>query len=62
MTFKELQMRMADPEVANNSNEFQKVAKAAADLEPTVTAYRNYIETDKQLQVGLFWMMTAAQS
>jgi peptide chain release factor 1 len=25
-TYKEMQMRMADPEVAGNSNEFQKVS------------------------------------
>ncbi|EFJ46039.1 hypothetical protein VOLCADRAFT_105686 [Volvox carteri f. nagariensis] len=49
MTFKELQMKMADPEVAANSTEFQKVAKAAADLEETVNAYRTYKDTEKQL-------------
>ncbi|GIL86243.1 hypothetical protein Vretifemale_14623 [Volvox reticuliferus] len=48
-TFKELQMKMADPEVAANSIEFQKVAKAAADLEETVTTYRAYQDTGKQL-------------
>ncbi|GLI68336.1 hypothetical protein VaNZ11_012737 [Volvox africanus] len=48
-TFKELQMKMADPEVAANSIEFQKVAKAAADLEETVTTYRAYKDTEKQL-------------
>ncbi|GLC44502.1 hypothetical protein PLESTB_000066400 [Pleodorina starrii] len=48
-TFKELQMKMADPEVAANAGEFQKVAKAAADLEETVNTYRTYKDTEKQL-------------
>ncbi len=48
-TYRELQMKMADPEVAANSNEFQKVAKAAADLEETVNAFRLYRDTEQQL-------------
>lgn len=49
-TYREMQMRMADPDVANNNDEFQKVAKAAADLEPSVNMYRSYMDTEKQLQ------------
>ncbi|KXZ55752.1 hypothetical protein GPECTOR_2g1302 [Gonium pectorale] len=41
---------MADPEVAANSGEFQKVAKAAADLDETVSTYRTYKDTEQQLQ------------
>lgn len=48
-TFKELQLRMADPEVAANSSEFQKVAKAAADLDQTVSTYRAHQEAEQQL-------------
>lgn len=37
-TFKELQLRMADPDVANNSQEFQKVSgsRSSVQLEPCV--------------------------
>ncbi|KIZ06722.1 Peptide chain release factor 1 [Monoraphidium neglectum] len=49
MTFKELQLRMADPEVAASNDEFQKVAKAAAELEGTVNAYRAHQEAERQL-------------
>lgn len=49
-TFKELQMRMADPEVAANANEFQVVAKAASDLEFTVNTFRSYKDTEQQLK------------
>ena len=34
------QAKLADPEVAGDSNEYQKVAKAAAELEESVEAYR----------------------
>ncbi len=49
-TFKELQMRMADPEVAGNATEFQKVARSAAELEATVEAFNSYQDTEKQLE------------
>ena len=38
-TFKEMQLRMGDPDVAANATEFQRVAKAAADLEGISTAF-----------------------
>ena len=43
-------MRMADPEVAASTTEFQKVAKAAADIEPTVAAFRAYNEAQLAVQ------------
>ena len=45
-----LQMRMADPEVAASTTEFQKVAKAAADIEPTVAAFQAYNEAQLAVQ------------
>lgn len=44
-----LQERMASPEVSSNPTEFQKIARAAADLEQTVVAYRQYIQLQKEL-------------
>ncbi len=41
---------MADPEVLSNNAEMQRIAKAAADLEPTVQAYRAYLEATEALQ------------
>lgn len=41
---------MADPDVSSNPSEFQKVAMAAAELEPTVTAYVNFKDTAQQLE------------
>lgn len=48
-TYKDLQLRMADPEIAADAAEFQKVAKAAADLEDTVNSYHAYVGTETQL-------------
>ncbi len=44
-----MQERMASPEVSSNPTEFQKVARAAADLEQTVTAYREYEQLQQEL-------------
>ena len=44
------QERMASPEVSSNPTEFQKVARAAADLEQTVTAYRQYSQLQQELK------------
>ena len=63
MTFKEMQLRMADPEVAGNATEFQRVARAAAELEETVNTFRDYLSTEGQLtdtQVGNVLLMTPA--
>ncbi|KAJ9513519.1 hypothetical protein QJQ45_006165 [Haematococcus lacustris] len=59
ITYKELQLRMADPDVAADASEFQKVAKAASDVEDMVLSYscgvsptgcdRRYKELEKQL-------------
>ncbi|KAG1668296.1 hypothetical protein FOA52_011193 [Chlamydomonas sp. UWO 241] len=49
-TFREMQMRMADPDVAADPAEFQRVAKAASDLEPTSNAFAQHQELEKQIQ------------
>ena len=41
---------MALPEVASDPTEFQKVARAAADLEEAVAAYRQYGQLQQELQ------------
>ena len=45
-----LQGQMADPNVAGNATEFQKVAKAAAELEDQVSAYDRYKATQAALK------------
>lgn len=48
-TFHELTKRLADPEVAQSPDEFQRIAKARSSLEETVTVYDSW----KQLQEEL---------
>lgn len=40
--YEELNQKMVDPEVLNNPAELHKCAKAQADLEDVVIAYRKY--------------------
>eukprot|EP00955_Chlamydomonas_euryale_P077897 363049-Chlamydomonas_euryale.AAC.21 len=49
-TFKEMQLRMADPDVAGDVGEFQRVAKAAAELEPMCSAFARHKELQGQLE------------
>lgn len=42
------QTRMADPEIAGSSTDFQRVAKAAADIQETVTTYLEYKDVEQQ--------------
>ncbi|MBT9315367.1 peptide chain release factor 1 [Leptothoe spongobia] len=41
-TFEELTRRLADPDVAKDPDEFQKIAKARASLEETITTYNDW--------------------
>lgn len=41
-TFEELTRRLADPDVARDPDEFQKIAKARASLEATINAYNDW--------------------
>lgn len=41
-TFKEMNERLADPEVVGNSTEFQKLAKSVSDIQPLVDARQEH--------------------
>lgn len=48
-TFNELTRRMADPDVAKDPNEFQRVAKARSSLEEVVNTFELWKETQENL-------------
>ncbi|MGV2828243.1 peptide chain release factor 1 [Myxosarcina sp. GI1(2024)] len=48
-TFKELTHRLADPDIATNPDELQKIAKARSSLEETVNAFRQWQRTTEEL-------------
>lgn len=48
-TFNELTRRLADPDIARDPQEFQRVAKARASLEEVVTAYDQWKQTGEEL-------------
>ena len=49
-TFDELTRRMADPDVARDPGEFQKIAKSRASLEETVTTYQEWQQVQEELK------------
>lgn len=49
-TFNELTRRLADPDVATDPTEFQRVAKARSSLEETVNTFENWRQTQDELE------------
>ena len=45
-----MQVQMSDPDIASNATEFQKVARAAAEMEDQVSAYDKYKATQAALK------------
>lgn len=43
-------MRLADPDVANNNSEYQKIAKSLAELEEIYQTYQKFKECEAQLE------------
>ncbi|MEO1068664.1 MAG: peptide chain release factor 1 [Cyanobacteria bacterium J06638_6] len=48
-TFQELTRRLADPDVAKDPDEFQRIAKSRSSLEDTVTTYAEWQATTEEL-------------
>ncbi|MGC9525531.1 MAG: peptide chain release factor 1 [Limnospira sp.] len=48
-TFQELTLRLADPEITTDPEEFQRVAKARSSLEEVVNAYQEWKATQTEL-------------
>ncbi len=60
-TFHELTRRMADPDIARDPSEFQKVAKARSSLEEVVNTYENWKNTEAEL-IGARQVLKEASS
>ncbi len=58
-TFNELTLRLADPDIATDPNEFQRVAKARSSMEEIVVAYQDWKTAQEQL-VGARQVMKEA--
>ncbi|KAJ4779026.1 Peptide chain release factor 1 [Rhynchospora pubera] len=49
-TWKELSVKLADPDVVSNPTEYQKLAQSVAELDEVVAEYRKFKECEKQLE------------
>lgn len=49
-TWKELTVRMADPDIISNYSEYQKLAQSLAELEEVVSIFRSFKDCEKQLE------------
>ena len=48
--YEELEQALADPAVLSDPEQYRKTAKARADVEPVVLAFREYRDLQKQLE------------
>ncbi|KAK4762704.1 hypothetical protein SAY86_008472 [Trapa natans] len=49
-TWKELSVKLADPDVVSNPTEYQKLAQSMAELDEVVSIFRRYKDCEKQLE------------
>ncbi|GAB4840936.1 Peptide chain release factor apg3, chloroplastic [Ancistrocladus abbreviatus] len=49
-TWKELSVKLADPDVVSNPSEYQKLAQSMAELDEVVAIYKRFKECDKLLE------------
>ncbi|KAH6813975.1 Peptide chain release factor 1 [Perilla frutescens var. frutescens] len=49
-TWKELSVKLADPDVVSNPSEYQKLAQSLAELDEVVSTFRSFKECEKQLE------------
>ncbi|KAJ4727617.1 Peptide chain release factor 1 [Melia azedarach] len=49
-TWKELSVKLADPDVVSNPSEYQKLAQSMSELDEVVSTYRRFKDCEKQLE------------
>ncbi|XP_039021336.1 peptide chain release factor APG3, chloroplastic-like [Hibiscus syriacus] len=49
-TWKELSVRLADPDVVSNPSEYQKLAQSVSELDEVVSTFRRFKDCEKQLK------------
>lgn len=49
-TWKELSVKLADPDVISNPSEYQKLAQSMAELDEVVSTFRRFKDCEKQLE------------
>ncbi|KAF7804821.1 peptide chain release factor APG3, chloroplastic [Senna tora] len=49
-TWKELSVKLADPDIVSNPSEYQKVAQSIAELDEVVSTYKRFKECEKLLE------------
>ncbi|PSS06446.1 Peptide chain release [Actinidia chinensis var. chinensis] len=49
-TWKELSVKLADPDVVSNPREYQKLAQSVSELDQVVSIYRRFKDCEKQLE------------
>jgi len=48
--WKEMSVRLADPDIVSDPSEYQKLAQSVAELDQVVTTYRQFKDCEKQIE------------
>nr|CAB3490485.1 unnamed protein product [Digitaria exilis] len=48
--WKEMSVRLADPDIVSDPNEYQKLAQSVSELDQVVTTYRQFKDCERQLE------------
>ena len=49
-SFENLEMQLADPEIANNPKQLESIARERSKLEPLVIDFKKLLDTDKEIE------------
>ena len=49
-SFENLELQLADPDIANNPKKLQSIARERAKLEPLVVDFNKLLDTDKEIE------------
>lgn len=49
-TWKELSVKLADPDIVSNPSEYQKLAQSMAELDEVVSTFKRFKDCEKQLE------------
>ncbi|KAG2603542.1 hypothetical protein PVAP13_5KG777801 [Panicum virgatum] len=56
--WKEMSVRLADPDIVSDPSEYRKLAQSVAELDQVVTTYRQFMDCEKQIEETKAWHAT----
>jgi len=55
-SFENLEMQLADPEIANDPKKLESIARERSKLEPLVIDFNKLLDTDKEMKIQKIYL------